>query len=174
MPQSHPSPVTSEETLRGAERVPASPSATAPNPAHGALETSWIDEWGMAPEASFPDAWSARLKASVAGAPDAWSVGPVASIPGVSDAWGAGLEETVSAVLDEWDAGRVSIVPAALAARSPGPETTAPDAWGVGPELFAVHALSPAARGLRAATSETWERSEPPPVATAGKRRQGE
>ncbi|QDE94299.1 hypothetical protein BHS06_30165 [Myxococcus xanthus] len=86
----------------------------------------------MAPEASFPDAWSARLKASVAGAPDAWSVGPVASIPGVSDA------------------------------------------WGVGPELLAVYALSPAARGLRAATSEAWARSEPPPVATAGTRRRGE
>lgn len=123
MPQSHPSPVTSEETP---------PSATAPNPAHGTLETSWIDEWGMAPEASFPDAWSARLKASVSGAPDAWSVGLVASIPGVSDA------------------------------------------WGVGPELLAAYALSPAARGLRAATSEAGERSEPPPVATAGTRRRGE
>ncbi|GEL70148.1 hypothetical protein [Myxococcus virescens] len=174
MPQSHPPSVTSEETPRGAERVPASPSATAPTPAHGTLETSWIDEWGMAPVASFPDAWSARLKASVAGAPDAWSVGPVASIPGVSDAWGAGLEETVSAALDAWDAGRVSIVPAALAARSPGPETAAPDAWGVGPEWLAVYALSPAARGLQAATSEARERSEPPPVATAGTRRRGE
>ncbi|WP_237081566.1 hypothetical protein [Myxococcus xanthus] len=174
MPQSHPSSVTSEETPRGAERAPASPSATAPNPAHGTLETSWIDEWGMAPEASFPDAWSARLKASVSGAPDAWSVGPVASIPGVSDAWGAGVEETVSAALDAWDAGRVSIVPAALAARSPGPEMTAPDAWGVGPELLAVHALSLAARGLRAATTEDWDRSESPPVATAGTRRRGE
>ncbi|WP_284662084.1 hypothetical protein [Myxococcus sp. SDU36] len=153
MPQRHPSPVT------------------APNPAHGSLETSWIDEWGMAPEASSPDAWSARLKASASGAPDAWRVGPVASIPGVSEAWGAGLEETVSAVLDAWDSGQVSIVPAALDACGAGPEGT--EAWGVGPGMFAAHALGPAARGLWAATSEAWERGAPPPVASEGTRRRG-
>lgn len=158
MPQSHPSPVTPKETPRGVERVPPSPGATAPPPAPGALETSWIDEWGVGPEASFPDAWSARLKASVAGAPgawsrgpdapfpDAWSVGSVASLPGVPAAWGAGREETVSVALD------------------------ALDAWGVGPALLAAQALSPAARGLRAATLEAAERSEPPP----GTRRRGE
>ena len=149
MPQRHLSPVTAEETQ----------GATAPNPAHGALETSCIDDWGMPPGAAVP------------GAPVAWRVGPGASIPGVSEAWGAGLEETVSAVLDAWDSGQVSIVPAALDARGPGPEPT--EAWGVGPGLFAAHALSPVARGLRAATSEAWERGEPPPVATEGTRRRG-
>ncbi|ATB50440.1 hypothetical protein [Corallococcus macrosporus] len=136
MPQRHLSSVTSEAP-RGDASVPASPRPAAPPRARDTLETSWIDEWGLGPDAPFPEAWSARLKASVSsaaargeapavaisGVPEAWSVGPAASIIGVR---GAGQETTLDAALE---------------------------AWGLGPDLVTAYALIPATRRRFAAAS---------------------
>ncbi|NOJ77573.1 hypothetical protein HNV28_04325 [Myxococcus xanthus] len=79
----------------------------------------------MAPEASFPDAWSARQKASVAGAPDAWRAGPVASIPGVSEVWGVGPELLAVHVLSPAAPGLREATSESWARSEPPPVATA-------------------------------------------------
>ncbi|MFP2957938.1 hypothetical protein ACLEPN_08935 [Myxococcus sp. 1LA] len=138
MPRSHLMPVASEEP-HGAVNAPPSPKPAAPPPRE-ALATSWIDEWGTGPESSFPEAWTARLKASIDSAPDASAEGPSVAISGLPDAWSVGPAASILGAHDAWDSGETTA-------------SDAVDAWGMGPDLVTAYALIPAARGLHAAAA---------------------